>query len=128
MLQVDFLEAGSADCPLIRIAGGDVSTYRLLHARIVELAAGKTDAVAIEQIAGISSSDGTRLTAVRFGFNQGVARGDTNRTFEWRLTEGTWDNVAGLLEPFCQPRQRDGFQRIESAGDIRVVVTTNGQW
>jgi hypothetical protein len=74
------------------------------------------------------SIDGCQLSAIAAKWNRGVLRSGSSNEFEWHLTANTWDNVAGLLEPFCVGDSKDGFQWIGSAGDIEVLVTRDGKW
>jgi hypothetical protein len=128
VLELQFLPEDSPDCPLIRIAGADSAAYAKLHDTIVRLSTGTIRAADIDQLPAIVAIDECRVTAIAAKWDQGVIRTDDANRFEWRLTANTWDNVAALLEPFCSGDSRHGFQWIESAGDIAVLVTCDGQW
>jgi hypothetical protein len=36
--------------------------------------------------------------------------------------------VIGLIAPFCESGSPGRYQWVESAGDIRVLLTTSGAW
>ena len=128
MLELQFLPDGSPDCPLIRLSGADSSTFAHLHDVIAQLSLGTIREVSIDRVPGIISIDACRVSGIPAKWDQGVIPTDNANEFEWRLTANTWDNVAGLLEPFCVGESKDGFQWIGSAGDIRVLVTRDGKW
>lgn len=47
--------------------------------------------------------------------------------FECVLSDGAWDNMAGLVEPFCEPEAK-GFQWLWDAGGIRLLISRDGRW
>lgn len=127
MLELSYIPDGSDDCPLLRIAGDDLSAYSRLRDALEELSSGIREHVAIDQLPGISALHDCHLLAVAFKWNQGVIAVAPQNAFEWRLTQSTWDNVVGLLEPFSA-HSTHGFQWLESAGNVRVLVTTADTW
>jgi len=128
MLKLQFLPDGSQDCPLICISGADLTAFKLLRDAIEQLSNGTIRETSIDRFPGIVAVEDCRVSAIATTWDQGVIKlGETN-TFEWRLTPDTWDNVAGLLEPFCRDNSRPGFQWLESAGDVRVLATSTGEW
>jgi hypothetical protein len=128
MLRLDFIPTGSDDCPLLRISGSDKPACKALHDSVVQLAERATERVAIEQLPGVVSVGGCRLSVLAGSWDQGVLRCGDGPSFEWVLTPDTWDNIAGLLEPFCGDEQSGNHQWLQSAGDIRVVITKSGDW
>jgi hypothetical protein len=58
--------------------------------------------------------------------NAGVVRVGP-AAFECRLTAATWDNVAGLIEPFAEGS--GGHQWLAgSPGEAAVLLSPSGQW
>lgn len=126
-MKIEFLESGSADCPLIRIFGEEPDTCLRLKQIFEQLAEGAIQQYSLCDSLGIEPVN-CRLIAKTGKRDRGVLR-DEGDVFEWILTASTWDNVVGLIEPFCKPRDGGhGFQWLEQAGDIRVVVSSDGDW
>ena len=65
------------------------------------------------------------LALIRRSRDQAVVRvGPSN--FECGFTARTWDNVAGLVEPFCKDLK--GYQwLVRSPGDADVLMSASGQ-
>jgi hypothetical protein len=127
MLTLDFLDDGSPDCPMLRISGSHPAAYQELRSGFESLHDKSAQRIAIDEPPAIAPAGGCRLVAVATTWDQGVVESQKTGSFEWRLTAEMWDNVAGLLEPFCAGEAR-GFQWLESAGDIPVLVTIDGRW
>jgi hypothetical protein len=101
MMQLEFLEQGANECPLIRIFGCDPASCKRLKELFEQLSIGEAGPRRIDELPGMQSISDCRLVASSGRQDQGVARqGDV---FLWSLMPGSWDNVAGLLEPFCRP-------------------------
>ncbi len=128
MLRLDFISTGSHDAPLLRISGSDPMACKVLHGAVTQLAEKKSDRISIEQLPGVVAVDGYRLSACTGRWDRGVLRCDEGQSFEWILTPETWDNVAGLLEPFCGKEQPGNHQWLHCAGDIQLVITKSGCW
>jgi hypothetical protein len=126
MLTIDYLADGSPDCPLLRIKGGDAVACRELRDALLSLASGEIDQLEIDVLPGIVAS-GCRLSAAVSKWDRGVMQAAPD-AFVWQLTRGAWDNVAGLIEPFCRPAPSGGYQWLEQAGDLRVLITVDGAW
>jgi hypothetical protein len=122
------LNEGTPDCPIIRVSSDDSTAYTRLHDAVVQLSLESIGDVDIDDLPGIVPIEGCRVSAIATKWNQGLMPTGNANEFKWRLTANTWDNVAALLEPFCSGDSRHGFQWIESAGDIAVLVTCDGQW
>ena len=125
-MKFEFLEAGSADCPLIRIYGGDAELHARLKNVFEQLAEGAIDEACLTDLPGAEPVDSCVLIARIGKRDQGVVRRKGN-TFEWVLTRSTWDNVSGLIEPFCVA-ECGGFQWLDQvpASDARVLISAFG--
>jgi hypothetical protein len=131
-MEVEYLESGSADCPLIRIYGDEPEVCRRLQDVFERLATGNAQEVSLTDLPGVDALSGCRLIAQVSRRDRGIVRTGAN-VFSWVLTPTTWDNVAFLIEPFCQPEpQRGGYQWLDQvpAGDARVLVSRYpaGDW
>ena len=68
-----------------------------------------------DELGGLTSSGGHSISGVRLA-----------RIAD--LTETGWQNVADLMEPFCEPGHADGFQWLSNEGKISLLLSVNGQW
>jgi hypothetical protein len=129
-MKVEFLESGSADCPLIRIYGDEPEICQQFHQALERLANGRAQEVALTDLAGVEPLGGCRLIAQVDKRDRGIVCTGGN-DFSWRLTPPTWENVAGLIEPFCRAGA-NGHQWIEQAptSEVRVVMSASkeGCW
>lgn len=129
-MKVEFLEHGSADCPLLRIYGDEPDVCQHLRRAFENLALGSVEEVSITDLQGVEPLDGCCLVAKAGSRDRGIVRTGESR-FLWVLTPATWDNVAFLIEPFCG-KQTGGYQWLDQvpASEARVLVSTSpsGCW
>jgi len=129
-MKIEFLESGSADCPLIRIFGDKPEVCQQLRQAFEQLAIGSVGEVSLTDLPGIEPLGGCCLIAQAGRRDRGIIRNGQN-TFCWMLTPATWDNVAGLIEPFCRTGT-DGYQWLDDvpAGEANVLISTlrSGCW
>jgi hypothetical protein len=128
-MKIEFLENGSADCPLIRIYGNEPDVCEQFRQAFEQLANGNIDNVLLTELPGIEPLDGCRLVAQKGRCDRGIICKGGN-VFCWMLTPDSWDDVALLIEPFCSDEAvgyqwLEGFQR---ATDVRVLVSLDGCW
>ncbi len=129
-MNIDFLQSGSDDCPLIRIYGGEPAVCQQLREAFQQLADGDVDEVLLTDLPGVKPLRGCCLIAQAGRHDKGVVR-TGGSDFAWVVTPATWDNVAGLIEPF---RRIDagGYQWLDQvpASEVRILVSTSksGCW
>jgi len=123
-MKMEFLESGAADCPLIRISGNDVDPCLRLKVAFGQLHSGTAHEIVLSDLPGIDPVSGCRLTAKAGKWDRGVLVVDEN-AFEWVLTPSTWDNVAGLIEPFCS--HAGGYQWLDRTC-VAVLISATGWW
>jgi Pentapeptide repeats (8 copies) len=71
--------------------------------------------------------NGCSLTAKAGRWDAGVKILAAANGFEWVLTPETWDNVAGLTEPFS--KSAGGFQWLNgAASEVAVLISSDGLW
>jgi hypothetical protein len=99
-VQLEFLPDGSPDCPLTRLSEFTTSEVGRLQALIADLAAGRAECAAVHELPGVVAVGGCELVFRVRGWDQAVLRLGPS-AFECGFTAGTWDNVAGLVEPFA---------------------------
>jgi hypothetical protein len=126
-VKVELLADGSSDCPLIRLFEFTPTEAARLQAAVAGLATGMSERVEVHEIDGVESIENCRLALVARDWNQGVVRMDLGAYFECGFTVATWDNVAGLIEPFAHGAS--GYQWLaDSPGEARLLISIDGRW
>jgi len=129
-MKIDFLESGADDCPLIRIYGNEPEVCQRFREAFERLANRGASEVSLTDLPGVEPLGSCCLVAQPGRRDRGVVRKEGN-AFCWVLTPAAWDNVAGLIEPFCNS-QSDGYQWLDQApaSEARVLVSTSpvGCW
>lgn len=120
-MKIEYLLAGAAECPLVRLFEFTDAEIDRLALAIGELSMGLRQCVAVGELPGSLGVDGCQVTLVCAAWDQGLAPGAAT-SVEVRLTAGTWDNVVALLEPFRTGS--NGFQWL-GAG---LLVSRDGRW
>jgi hypothetical protein len=125
-MKLEFIAEGSPDCPLIRLYDLTTAEATQLIAAVADLASGGAGQLDVHGLPFVESVDGCCLTLIRRSWDQAVVRiGPSN--FECGFTAGTWDNVAGLVEPFR--KDLSGYQWLAgSPGEANVLLSASGQW
>jgi hypothetical protein len=126
-MKLDYLPEGSPDCPLIRLYEFTPAEAEQLRASVAALASGSNRRLEVHSLPGVEVVGRCRLTFTALTWNAGVVCKAPPVDFECGLTAGTWDNVAGLIEPFCQ--SGGGFQWLfGTPGECSLLLSCNGQW
>ena len=129
-MRLEYLPDGSPDCPLIRLFDFRPDEAGRLGAAVADLAAGRTDRVAVHELPDVTAVDGCELV-LRAGPRYGAVVQPGPAAFDCCSTAATWDNVAGLIEPFAEGR--GGYQwryqwLLDLPGEVRVLLASSGQW
>lgn len=101
-VKLEYLPDGSPDCPILRIYDFDEPAVQRLQGLFNELASGSVRAVALHELPDIESVAGCTVTFRVSERDRGVVRVKDRNTFECHLTQATWEQLAGLTEPFCE--------------------------
>jgi hypothetical protein len=126
-MKLEYLATGSPDCPLIRLYDFTPEEARQLLASVTALASGAVAQVEVHRLPFVEAVGPSRLALVRHSWDQAVVRRPGPAEFECGFTASTWDNVAGLIEPFAEGA--GGFQWLAGVpGEAALVLTTTGQW
>ena len=124
-MKMEYLDAGSADCPLIRLYDfGPVEAAQVLDT-IRSLAEGKEKSIALNEALGLESVSVCRLNLRTGSRDKGIAKLDKD-VFECVLTPESWDNVSGLVEPFGTGAS--GYQWLDKTGGIALLLSVDGHW
>ena len=127
-MKLEYLADGSPDCPLIRLYDFTTAEATQLLALVTELASEGPERIDVHLLPFVQPVDGCRLALIRRSWNQAIVRvGPSN--FECGFTAGTWDNVAGLIEPFCEDRSGERYQWLASSpGEADLLLSPSGKW
>ena len=125
-MRLEYLPDGSPDCPLIRLYDFRPDEAARLGAAVADLAAGRSERVAVHELPGVAPIGGCQLV-LRVGPRDAAVVQVGPAAFECRFTAGTWDNVAGLIEPFAE--SASGYQWLAgSPGEVAVLLSASGEW
>ena len=125
-MKLEFLASGSSDCPLIRLYEFSCAEAQNLRELVKSLSNGSQKSVALDEQPGIEPIQGCRFTLRLGELDQGV-RQRGRSSFECILTSSGWDNIEGLLGPFCESDSA-GFQWLTNTGNISLLLSRNGTW
>jgi hypothetical protein len=100
-----------------------------LRLAVQTLAARKTDHFDLTAIE-IINPRGVQWSFINGGTDEGLIIKET--ASYWRLTPSSWENVAGLLEPFANDNQllqsQQSHQWLSHASNASLLITVNGRW
>lgn len=127
-MRLEYLPDGSPDCPLIRLYDLDPRAVIVLRGRVVELAGGSRRELAVHDLPDVEAVGGCQLVFEVGGRSIGVIPGPSPNSFRCILTDASWENVAELIEPFCEPGQRAAFQWLSDEGNVSLLLSSDGHW
>jgi hypothetical protein len=126
-MKLEYLPSGAADSPLVRLYAFTTIDAGHFHRAVGALASGEIRRVEVHALPYVESVAGCRLTLCRRDWDQAVTRTSEQAEFECGFTGGTWNNVAGLIQPFT--REATGSQWLaESPGEAALLLSSSGQW
>ncbi len=125
-MKLEYLPSGTPDCPLIRLYDFTRAEAAELCSTVAELASGELGCVAVAELPFITAIGGCQLSFLAGTWDAGVVQ-QPDGSYLCRLTPGTWDNVAGLIEPFTS--DATGYQwLVGMPGEVAILLSVNGQW
>jgi len=128
-MKLEYLHAGSSNCPLIRLYDFTVAEAAQLHDIIKQLASENNQEMEIHNLPWVESIGSCHLTLILQSCDQAVVRkkGKEENNFECGFPAGTWDNIAGLVKPFS--KEGGGFQWLAGTpGEAAILISCNGEW
>ena len=125
-MKLEYLPDGPKDSGLIRLYDYGSSEVQELRRLTGELAAGARGRIALSEESWIAPVGGCTLTLRRGERTSGIRQlGSLN--FECELSADGWNNIEGLLEPFCSS-PTTGFQWLTYEGRISFLISHSGRW
>lgn len=126
-MRLDYLAAESSDWRVLRIYDFTPTEANELHRAIAALASGAAGRIEVDRMPFVEPAGGCRLALVNRPWDQGVVRRGGPTEFECGFTPRTWDEVAGLVEPFALGTV--GFQWLAGTpGEAPLLLSTCGAW
>jgi hypothetical protein len=126
-MKLEYLSAGSRDCPLLRLYDFTAAEANQLHKAIAALASGASERIELDRLPFVEPLGGCRLTLACRSSDQAVRREGGSTDFECGFTLGTWGQVADLIEPFAACTT--GFQWLAgSPGEASLLLSARGVW
>lgn len=124
-MQMEFLEEGSDDCPLIRLIAVDNDDLRALVVLIERLETGAVRELHLHDEPFVRTIDGCRLTLRVAERNVGIRRLGSDRRFLWELSTDGWVGVNDRADALADAGE---FQWLDETGPISLLLTKTGRW
>lgn len=124
---LEFFSLGR-ECPLFLLYGGGPSQVSDLREIIRSLATLRGQRVALQELSFITAVGECGLVAVSSRFNDGVQWRGSPAAATWALSQGAWDNVVFLLEPFTVQESYGGYQVLYQGHRAEVIYSTGRNW
>lgn len=125
-MKLEFLPDGSTDCPLIRLFDFTQKEAAWLHGLLVNLSTGLLQSVALHDHPNVEAIGHCELN-LRCGQSYRGVMQIEPWVFDCVLTPVGWDNMAGLVAPFCDDATT-GFQWLCGKTRIKLLLTKDGHW
>jgi hypothetical protein len=92
---------------------------------IAALSSGSAERIEVDRLPFVEPVGGCRLALVGRSWDRAVTRAGGPTEFECGFTADTWDNIAGLIEPFA--RGAGGFQWLAGVpGEAALLLSASG--
>lgn len=137
-MNIEFLDSGSEDCPLIRIFGIEKEQFASFRQAVIELGQAPMGQFALHELPRFVGVRGCEVVCVSSPFDRGLRRVSTQSHFAWEMTSEKWVIVSGLIEPFLDDEMIGSYQWLcgpEAAhgltiGQISALLScsTTGEW
>lgn len=126
VMKLDCLVDDSCARRVIRLYEFHATDAAELRSVIKRLVSGEQQEISVHELEFVFAIKRCRLTFAIGEWDAGVTLQEDG-SYLCRLTPDTWDNVAGLIEPFMQ--DATGYQWLVSTpGDAAILLSVNGQW
>lgn len=127
-MKMEYLAAGSADCPLIRLYGFTVDELVQLRDQFHSLAAGTVRSMALHEQSYLVSLDDCRLTLRTAERDRGIVKDDSGG-FDCLLTQDGWEDQVERVKPVIEDSQGDFVWLLyDVPSEIRLLLSWGGSW
>lgn len=129
-MRIEHFEPGDQDRPVILIYGNEPRVVKALLSAVRTLSQGSQLRVAVHELPGFESVDGCELFFFASNSDRGVQFIASPRSFECSIRPLWWENVVGLLEPFCSPHASHCHQYLDYGwhSDFQLIISTDRSW
>lgn len=129
-MRMEYLPAGSPDCPLIRLYAFSADEAAWLSDLCAALASGETHTIALHEQPQIEPVAAMQLMLTRGDRDQGIQKTADPAAFQLVLTDEGWLDVAGRIAPFTHADERGGesFQWLDETGEVSLLLSPSGRW
>ncbi len=127
-MKLEYLPAGSQDCPLVRLYDFDTGEAVQLRDVACRFSKWSVDIVAVHDLPFVEPVDSCRLTLCVSKRNHGLSLLVAPSNLVCALSQCAWDNITGLIDPFCEAQAEHGFQWLDKSGDISLLLSPSGDW
>lgn len=142
VVDLDYIESGYRECPLIRLKSTHSEDFYELRKSIEQVRLGNAKTLQLDKLPFINSLDAISLRLVLGATKKRIGvrkiKGAAPGVFEWILPEHMWEWVEDLIKPFESPEAGGSHQYLAGCeargllGDslITVIISTleNGAW
>jgi len=130
-MKIEYVAEGPPEAPLVRIYGDDPASAAYLAEAFDQLAGGATEMLSVHELPGFEPVGEIRLLARVGEEDRGLKPSRVPGLFDMMLTASGWDELAGALDPFCEPAQGDTRSHwLAESGEVKLIITTSetGEW
>lgn len=125
-MRLDAIQHGPDESPVVRLFQFDFQEVEKLFHGLNILASREGEKLEVHGIAGVKAVGGTQLLLRSGSKDKGMVTTLGDASFECVLTPESWDNVAGLVEPFL--KEIRGFQWLVELGQGKLLLSFDGLW
>jgi hypothetical protein len=127
-MKMEYLAAGSADCPLIRLYDFTVDELVQLCDLFNSLASGAVRSIALHEQPYLVSLQGCCLTLRAAERDRGIVE-DHLGGFDCLLTPDGWEDQAERVKPVIEDSRGDFVWLLYNIpSEIRLLLSWNGTW
>jgi hypothetical protein len=124
-MEINYIENGSPDCPLIQISKTTADDIKELLAIWHALSETEKREIDLGMLNEMINCDHIHLIC-KIGTRDIGIKKINQKNFDCILTEATWLQVHGLTEPFL--KEINGYQWLTTEGEIRLLLSPLGGW
>jgi len=126
-MKLEYLAAGSPDCPLIRLYEFDTTGAKRLREAFRSLADGSRQDIPLHEEWWVESIAGCHLDLRLGPRDLGVVERLPSK-FECVQTAESWSEIAAKIDPFCAGQSTENFAWLDEEGEASLLLTPSGRW